>query len=94
MLPYPHVFDLLHVAVQVITAEGEQKASRALKEAASIMGRSKGSMQLRYLQTLHTVAAENNHTVMFPMPNDLISRFISAIAGKSHMGMEALTKSA
>ena len=61
----------------MIAAEGEQNASRALKEAANIMNQSAGAMQLRYLQTLHVVAADKNHTVMFPLPLDLIDRFLN-----------------
>jgi erythrocyte band 7 integral membrane protein len=52
----------------VIAAEGEQKASRSLKEAADIIGKSSGALQLRYLQTLHDISAENNSTIIFPVP--------------------------
>lgn len=57
---------------KVIAAEGEQKASRALKEAADVMNESSSALQLRYLQTLNTIAAEKNSTIVFPLPMELI----------------------
>ncbi|XP_065179227.1 stomatin-like [Sycon ciliatum] len=66
---------------KVIAAEGEQNASRGLKEAANIMNRSKGAMQLRYLQTLTSVAGEKNHTIMFPLPLDLVNRVLDSLGG-------------
>lgn len=61
----------------MIAAEGEQKAARALREAAEIIGDSAGAMQLRYLQTLNTISAEKNSTIIFPLPIDLISAFVN-----------------
>ncbi|XP_069492342.1 stomatin-like [Ambystoma mexicanum] len=58
---------------KVIAAEGEMNASRALKEAALVMSESPAALQLRYLQTLSHIAAENNSTVVFPIPIDLLS---------------------
>ncbi|RWS24968.1 band 7 protein-like protein [Leptotrombidium deliense] len=60
---------------KVIAAEGEQKASRALKEAAEVMTQSPAALQLRYLQTLNTISAEKNSTIIFPLPIDFISLF-------------------
>ena len=57
---------------KVIAAEGEQKASRALKEASDIMAESPGALQLRYLQTLTSIAAEKNSTVVFPLPMEIL----------------------
>ncbi|XP_035223553.1 band 7 protein AGAP004871-like [Stegodyphus dumicola] len=57
---------------KVIAAEGEQKASRALKEASDIISDSPGALQLRYLQTLTSIAAEKNSTVVFPLPMELL----------------------
>ena len=45
---------------KVIVAEGEQKASRALKEAAEVIAESPSALQLRYLQTLNSISAEKN----------------------------------
>lgn len=56
---------------KVIAAEGEQKASRALKEAADVMADSPAALQLRYLQTLSSIAAEKNSTIVFPIPMEL-----------------------
>lgn len=62
---------------KVIAAEGEMKASRSLKEAADVMNESPSALQLRYLQTLNSIAAERNSTIIFPLPIDMISSFAS-----------------
>ena len=62
---------------KVIAAEGEMKASRALKEAADVMAESPAALQLRYLQTLNSIAGEKNSTIIFPLPIDLISAFMN-----------------
>ena len=61
---------------QVVAAEGEQKASRALKEAADVMAESPAALQLRYLQTLNSISAEKNSTIIFPLPIDVISDYM------------------
>lgn len=61
---------------QIIAAEGEMKASRALKEASLVIAESPSALQLRYLQTLNTIAAEKNSTIIFPLPMDIISHFM------------------
>eukprot|EP00090_Calanus_glacialis_P014628 TRINITY_DN23459_c0_g1_i1.p1 TRINITY_DN23459_c0_g1~~TRINITY_DN23459_c0_g1_i1.p1 ORF type:complete len:133 (-),score=52.02 TRINITY_DN23459_c0_g1_i1:46-444(-) len=61
---------------KVIAAEGEQKASRALKAASEVIAESSAALQLRYLQTLNSISAEKNSTVIFPLPVDLISRML------------------
>ena len=53
---------------KVIAAEGEQKASRQLKEAADVIASSPIALQLRYLQTLTQISAEKNSTIVFPIP--------------------------
>ncbi|KAM5181087.1 stomatin-like [Mantella aurantiaca] len=58
---------------KVVAAEGEMNASRALKEAAVIMSDSPAALQLRYLQTLSHIAAEQNSTVIFPIPVEFFS---------------------
>ncbi|XP_076090429.1 stomatin-like isoform X1 [Mytilus galloprovincialis] len=60
---------------KVIAAEGEQHASLALKEAADIMASSPAAIQLRYLQTLSTIASEKNSTIIFPLPIDMLAAF-------------------
>ncbi|XP_021929797.1 band 7 protein AGAP004871 isoform X4 [Zootermopsis nevadensis] len=63
---------------KVIAAEGEQRASRALREAAEVIGDSPAALQLRYLQTLNTISAEKNSTIVFPLPIDLLTYFVKA----------------
>merc|ERR1712173_530639 len=60
---------------KVIAAEGEQKASKALKEASDIISESPAALQLRYLQTLATISSEKNSTIVFPIPIELMSQF-------------------
>jgi erythrocyte band 7 integral membrane protein len=57
---------------KIISAEGEKNASRALKEAADVISQSPGALQLRYLQTLTSISAEKNSTIIFPLPIDLL----------------------
>ncbi|XP_047135775.1 band 7 protein AGAP004871 isoform X2 [Hydra vulgaris] len=61
---------------KVIAAEGEMNAARALKEASDVISESPSALQLRYLQTLQTISAEKNSTIIFPLPIDFISNFI------------------
>jgi len=61
---------------KVIAAEGEQKASRALKEASDIISESPAALQLRYLQTLSTISTEKNSTIVFPIPIEMFSKFL------------------
>lgn len=65
---------------KVIAAEGEQKSARALKEASQIIMDSPAALQLRYLQTLQSIAAEKNSTIIFPVPVELITAF----SGRHH----------
>ena len=60
---------------KVVAAEGEQKASMALKLAADTINASPVALQLRYLQTLSTIAAEQNSTIVFPIPLELMKAF-------------------
>ncbi len=61
---------------KIIAADGEFQASERLKEAAMVMAEEPITVQLRYLQTLTEVAAENNSTIVFPVPIDLIEMFM------------------
>jgi len=63
---------------KVIAAEGEHKASRALRHAAEVIMENPGALQLRYLQTLTNISAENNSTIVFPVPVDIISTFMGS----------------
>lgn len=60
---------------KVIAAEGEQKASKALREAADTIADSHSALQLRYLQTLNSISAEKNSTIIFPFPMELLSQW-------------------
>ena len=62
---------------KIIHAEGEFQASGRLAEAATIIGTAPGALQLRFLQTLSEVATENNSTIIFPIPLDLIRPLLS-----------------
>lgn len=68
---------------KIISAEGEFQASQKLSEAAEILSVHPAALQLRYLQTLRVVAAENNSTTLFPIPVDLFKPFIEGFAKKS-----------
>ncbi|KAK2846712.1 hypothetical protein Q5P01_009711 [Channa striata] len=61
---------------KIIAAEGEMNASRALKEASLVIAESPSALQLRYLQTLSTIAAEKNSTIVFPLPIDILQHFL------------------
>ena len=61
---------------KVIHAEGEMQASDKLLQAAQTLAKQPQALQLRYLQTLTEIAAENNSTIVFPLPLDLIKPLI------------------
>ncbi|NQT26092.1 slipin family protein [candidate division KSB1 bacterium] len=61
---------------KIIHAEGEAQAAEKLLSAAQILGKEPISIQLRFLQTLVEVAAENNSTMVFPIPIDLFKPFL------------------
>ncbi len=62
---------------KIIHAEGEFQASQQLAEAAEIINQNPVTIQLRYLQTLTEIGAEQNTTVVFPLPIDMISTFLN-----------------
>ena len=64
---------------KVINAEGEYQAAGRLAEAATIIGDHPMALQLRYLQTLSEISAENNSTIVFPIPIDLFKPFLSLV---------------
>lgn len=69
---------------KVIHAEGEAQSAAKLKEAAMIIENHPMAMQMRFLQTLVDIGAENNTTIVFPLPIDLVSAmFAKADAAKS-----------
>ena len=62
---------------KIRAAEGEEKAAMALKEASDIISESPNALQLRYLQTLTTISAEKNSTIVFPLPIDFLSQLMN-----------------
>lgn len=62
---------------KIIHAQGEFEAAKQLSEAAAIISTQPSALQLRYLQTLTEVAAENNSTVIFPVPIELFEPFLA-----------------
>lgn len=65
---------------KVINAQGELQASQMLADAASVIQREPAAIQLRYLQTVSEIAAENNSTTLFPIPIDLFRPFLEGAA--------------
>ena len=63
---------------KIIHADGELLASKKLSEAAAVISKNPIALQLRYLQTLVEIGAENNSTLIFPVPIDLFQPFIDA----------------
>ena len=64
---------------KIIHAEAEFQASQTLVNAAKILSSIPAAMQLRYLQTLTEIGAEQNSTVVFPMPIDIIKPFLELL---------------
>ena len=63
---------------KVIAAQGELQASQTLAEAARTLATEPTSLQLRYLQTVTEIAAENNSTTIFPIPIEMFRPFLRA----------------
>ncbi|WP_455887971.1 slipin family protein [Pseudomonas rustica] len=61
---------------KVIHAEGELQASEKLMQAAQMLGKEPGAMQLRYMQTLGAIAGDRTSTIVFPMPVDLLTGLV------------------
>ncbi len=60
---------------KIINAEGELQAASKLSEAAGIISKNPAALQLRYLQSLVDISAENASTIVFPVPIDLFKFF-------------------
>ena len=71
---------------KVIHAEGELQASEKLLEASRVLARTPQAMQLRYLQTLTSIAGDKNSTIVFPMPVNLMEALSSIVRRKSDDG--------
>ena len=64
---------------KIIHADGEFQASQKLADAADIIGRQPTAMHLRFLQSLVQVSAENNHTIVVPIPIDIVTNVLNKI---------------
>jgi regulator of protease activity HflC (stomatin/prohibitin superfamily) len=64
---------------KVINAEGEFQAAAKLAEASEIIGEHPMALQLRYLQTMREISAEQNTTTIFPIPLDLFTPFLDIV---------------
>ena len=64
---------------KVIHAEGELQASEKLLQAAQMLARQPEAMQLRYLQTLGSIAGDKSSTIVFPVPIDLLSPLLDLL---------------
>jgi regulator of protease activity HflC (stomatin/prohibitin superfamily) len=68
---------------KVINAQGELQASETLAQAARMLAAEPTALQLRYLQTVTEIAAENNSTTIFPIPIDILRPFMGGMTGGS-----------
>lgn len=62
---------------KIVHAEGEFQAAQRLTEAAAIIATQPAALQLRYLQTLTQIATEKTNTLVFPLPLELLSAFVT-----------------
>ena len=67
---------------KIIHSEGEFQAAQKLADAAKIIGTEPAALQLRYLQTLTEISTENQTTVIFPIPIDLLKIFTDSLSRK------------
>jgi regulator of protease activity HflC (stomatin/prohibitin superfamily) len=68
---------------KIIHAEGEYQASSRLRDAAEIISENPAALQLRYLQTLADVGANQNSTIIFPLPLDLVRPFLQGAEARA-----------
>ena len=64
---------------KVIHAEGELQASEKLMQAAQVLAQQGGAMQLRYLQTLSSIAGDKSSTIVFPLPMELLGKLVDRL---------------
>jgi regulator of protease activity HflC (stomatin/prohibitin superfamily) len=73
---------------KIINSEGEFQAAQKLTDAADIISTNPASLQLRYLQTLLEIGTNQNTTVVFPLPMDVLEPFVGAGAAERARGTE------
>jgi len=66
---------------KVVHAEGEYQAAEKLAEAAKVISSQPSALQLRYLQTLSSIATERSNVILFPLPMDILAPFLGKISG-------------
>ena len=66
---------------KIISAEGDHQAAERLAQAAKEMNKEPGAMTLRYLQTLVDIGIQNNTTIVFPLPVELIGPLMKLAEG-------------
>ncbi|MDX6674642.1 MAG: hypothetical protein QOH11_2060 [Solirubrobacteraceae bacterium] len=71
---------------KIINAEGEFQAAAKLGDAADVISQNPVTIQLRYLQTLLEIGGEQNSTVVFPLPIDLIGPLLDAVKDRTGAG--------
>lgn len=73
---------------KIINADGEFQAAERLAEAGRVLAAVPTTMQLRFLQTLSEIATEKNSTIVFPVPVDLLSSFLTGLTGRAGAAAE------
>ena len=79
---------------KIIAATGEFQAAAKLAEAAAVLSREPAAITLRYLQTLIEIGVEQNTTIVFPLPMDLLSGLAVRLGGNAATGIPAVSQSA
>ena len=71
---------------KIISADGEFQAAEKLSQAANIISQNPATLQLRYLQTLLDIGVNQNSTIIFPLPLDMVKPFLGALRGRRCVG--------
>jgi regulator of protease activity HflC (stomatin/prohibitin superfamily) len=74
---------------KIIAADGEFQAAEKLSQAANIISQNPATLQLRYLQTLLDIGVNQNSTIIFPLPLDMVEPFVNRAAGRTTPGSPA-----
>ena len=67
---------------KIVHADGEFQAAQKLADAAKVIATEPSALQLRYLQTLANISSDKTNTIVFPIPMDLITPFLSKISAE------------
>jgi regulator of protease activity HflC (stomatin/prohibitin superfamily) len=71
---------------KIIAADGEFQAAEKLAQAANIISQNPATLQLRYLQTLLDIGVNQNSTIVFPLPLDMVKPFLGPSEGGDASG--------